>query len=252
MTQADKARAFRAAHVKGDPLVLYNIWDAGSAQTVAKAGAVACATGSWSVAAAHGYPDAETLPLDMLLWIVSRITASVDIPVSVDFEGAYAIAPADVQANVRRVIEAGAIGINFEDRVVKGEGLHSIADQATRIAAARAAGEVTGVPLAINARTDLFLGTDPATHAGSVDEAIERAGAYAEAGASSFFVPGLTQPDFIARVIEAVELPVNLMMTKGFTSITTAAELGAGRVSFGPMAYVRAQADLKARFEGLN
>ena len=157
MTQAEKASLFSNRHVKGEPLVLYNIWDAGSARAVATAGAKAVATGSWSIAAAQGYPDGEAIPLDMVELIVRQIARSVDVPLTVDFEGAYAVEPEQAAANVARIVMAGAVGINFEDGVIGGDGLHDVALQCRRIEAIRARAEALGVALFINARTDLFL-----------------------------------------------------------------------------------------------
>lgn len=248
MSQAEKATRFAALHKQGDPVVLYNIWDAGGAKTLAKAGAEAVATGSWSVAAAHGYADGEAIPLDFVALIVERICATVDVPVTVDFEGGYATDPVELAENVRRIIHAGAIGINFEDRVVQGEGLHPISRQADRIRAVRSMAEEEGVPLFINARTDLFLGTDPDTHEGCVTEAKEREAAYAEAGASGFFIPGLTDDALITDVVGAATLPVNVMMGGDLKSVEQVAALGVSRASFGPIPFVRANGDLKKRF----
>ena len=124
--QNKKAQDFAALHVPGNPLVLYNIWDAGSAAALAKAGAVAVATGSWSVAEAQGYGDGEQLPLSHLVQIVERIAQTVDVPLSVDFEGGYAIGGAELTENVARIVAAGAVGINFEDQIVGGTGLYPI------------------------------------------------------------------------------------------------------------------------------
>lgn len=251
MSQVEKANRFKDLHRKGNPVVLYNIWDAGGAKTLARRGARAIATGSWAMAAAHGFEDGEAIPLDLVLTIVDRITRTVDLPVTVDFEGGYAVAPEDVAENVLRVMRAGAVGINFEDRIVRGAGLHPIPVQAGRIRAIRAAAEAQGVPLFVNARTDLFLGTDPETHPTRVAEALDRAAAYAEAGADGFFVPGLTDTGLISHIAEAVSLPVNVMMTGAFQSVATAAALGAARVSFGPGPYRRAMSDLAERFDAL-
>ena len=138
MNQADKAKAFEALHRKGTPVVLYNIWDAGTAKAVAEGGAKALATGSWSVAAAQGYADGQKLPMDVLIATARSIAASSDLPLSVDFEGAYSEEPDGVAANVAKVIDTGAIGINFEDQVVTGSGLYPIDRQAARIRAIRA------------------------------------------------------------------------------------------------------------------
>jgi len=245
MTQAETARRFAALHVKGDPVVLYNIWDAGSARAVAEAGAQALATGSWSVAGAQGFKDGQAIPLELLETIVARIAAVIDVPLTVDFEGAYAEAPAAVADNVARIVGAGAIGINFEDQVVGGDGLYDIEQQCARIAAVRSRGEELGVPLFINARTDLFLKMrDRAAHPGLMDEAKARGAAYLEAGASGFFVPGLVDEGLIADVCEAIPAPVNVMMLAGAPPVTRLAELGVSRVSYGPGPFVALMGEL--------
>ena len=213
MTQSDKYRAFAALHVPGDPVILFNAWDAGSAKAVAEAGAKAIATGSASVAGAQGFSDAEALPLGLALANAARVVAAVDLPVTIDFEGAYAVEPDGVAASMARLAATGAIGCNFEDQVIGGEGLHEIADQAARIAAARTA---VGADFFINARTDIFLKAKPETHdAAMVDAALERARAYADAGASGFFVPLLSDLALLERVCAASPIPVNFMAFPG-------------------------------------
>jgi len=248
MTQAEKAQLFTDLHRTGDPLVLYNIWDAGSARAAVAAGAQAVATGSWSVAAAQGFQDGEEIPLDLLLTIAERIAVSVEVPVSIDFEGGYAAEPEPLAPNVTRLIATGAVGINFEDRVVAGDGLYAIADQADRIAAIRQAADVAGIPLFINARTDHFLAEpDRSKHAALLPNTLERAAAYAEAGASGFFVPGLTHQDLIADVCEAVSLPVNVMALDGMPDRAGLAALGVARISHGPGPYRLAMKTLEER-----
>ncbi|PDV89300.1 phosphonomutase [Rhizobium sp. H4] len=238
MNQTEKAKAFHALHQKGNPIVLYNIWDAGTAKAVAEAGAKALATGSWSVAAAHGYADGEKLPMSVLVETAKFIADFVDLPLSVDFEGAYSAEPAGAAANVARLVEAGAVGINFEDRVVAGEGLYPVESQAARIRAIRGMADGKDIPFFINARTDLFLAeSDLAKHAGLVDEAIERGRAYAAAGGNGFFVPGLIDPGLIEKICAASSLPVNVMMRAGAPDVKTLARLGVGRISYGPGPY---------------
>lgn len=252
MTQADKAKAFAGMHKKGEPVVLYNIWDAGSAKVLADAGAKAVATGSAPLASAQGYPDGQKIPLEMLLTIARRIVETVDVPVSIDFEGAYAVEPEEVAANVTRLIETGAIGLNFEDQVVGGEGLHDIKLQQERIRAIRAAGEAAGVPIAINARTDLFLKErDAGKQPPFMSEAKERAAAYAEAGATSFFAPGLLEADLISELCADVALPVNIIALPGAPSNQELADLGVARISYGPVAYKKLMAQFGQAFEGL-
>ncbi|PSJ41974.1 isocitrate lyase/PEP mutase family protein [Allosphingosinicella deserti] len=225
----EKARAFAALHRRGDPLILFNIWDAGSARIVAEAGAKAIATGSWSVAEANGYGDGEQVPLDFVLGNTARIAAAIDLPVTIDFEGGYAEDPDEVAANVAALAEAGAVGCNFEDRIVGGEGLHGVERQAARIAAIVAAAPDG---FFVNARTDVFLSVAHVEHASRVEQALERARAYADAGAKGLFVPGLAEEALIERVCAESPLPVNIMVWPGLTpSLSRLAELGAARIS---------------------
>lgn len=237
-TQSERAVTFASLHVKGSPVILYNIWDAGSAQAVQAAGAKAIATGSASVAEAQGYSDGENLPFEVALANLRRIVRVVDVPVSLDMEGGYGREAEVLQANVTQVIEAGAIGINFEDQVVEGAGLYSIEEQVRRIQAIRRAAEQAGVPLFINARTDIFLQAAPATHnEAHLLDAIERAKAFAGAGASGFFAPGLRRADFIERLCAESPLPVNIILLKDVPPPSQLAELGVARISHGPYPY---------------
>src|SRR5689334_7997550 len=187
---ANDHATFAALHVPGDPVILYNIWDAGSALAVLAAGAKALATGSHPVADANGFPDGQKVPLDLALANAKRIVEAVEVPLTVDFESAYSTDPEQGAANVARLKETGAVGCNFEDQVIGGEGLHPLDLQVKRIAAIRKA---VGDQFFINARTDLFLKTQTYDDA-LVDQTIERGKAFADAGASGFFVPRLADP----------------------------------------------------------
>jgi 2-methylisocitrate lyase-like PEP mutase family enzyme len=244
MKQNEKAARFTALHVKGTPLLLYNAWDAGSASSISEAGAKAIATSSWAVAAAQGYRDGEAIPVGLVEQIVRRIVDTTDLPVTVDFEGGYSEDEGGLAENVSRLLDLGVVGINFEDRVVKGTGLYPTARQARRFAAIRAAARKKGIDLFINARTDLFLGQegDPAK---SIGDALARAKAYAEAGASGFFVPGLQEDALIGRVCAGAGLPVNVMVMDGVPSNGRLAELGVARISYGPIPYINAMKALK-------
>jgi len=237
-TQKQKAGIFRDLHVKGKPLILFNIWDAGSAKVIEEAGAKAIATGSWSVAAANGFADGQELPFDLAMENLERIVRSVDLPVSVDFEGGYATDNSNLKENIKRVIETGAVGINFEDRIIGGDGLYSIEEQSSRISTIREAARETGIPIFINARTDVFLKTYPAVHTEEqLDEAIRRAIAYAEAGASGVFAPGLRDPALIDKLCSASALPVNIMVLPDTPAAGELAKLGVARISHGPGPY---------------
>lgn len=243
--RADRATTLARLHVKGRPLILFNVWDAGSAKTVAAAGARAIATGSWSVAAAHGYDDGEALPLDLAIANVERIVASVDLPVTMDIESGYGVRPDEVRTTLERVISAGVVGINFEDGVIGAGTLYSIEAQCARIRALREAADSAVVPVFINARTDVYLNADPADHGEDhFSEALERAAAYAEAGASGFFVPGLRDTRWIERLCDRSPLPVNVMATPDSPSLQRLSEAGVARVSHGPGPYRLAMAAL--------
>jgi 2-methylisocitrate lyase-like PEP mutase family enzyme len=234
-----KFEAFAALHLPGTPLVLFNVWDAGSARVAAQAGARAIATGSASVATAHGVSDAEALPLELALANAERVVAAVELPVSIDFEGGYAVEAETLAANMAALAATGAVGCNFEDQVIGGTGprrMHAIDDQAARIAAIR--WEV-GPNFFINARTDHFLIAPRETHDRALaDAAIERSHAYAEAGASGFFVPGLADLHLLERICKAAPLPVNFMAFPGAPDARSVASTGIARISHGPFPHM--------------
>ena len=243
MNQIERAILLKSLHINGDPLILYNIWDAGSARAVQEAGAKAIATGSWSVAAAYGFEDGEKVPLNMALENLKRIVASVDLPVTLDFESGYGKNAAE---NVAKVIEAGAVGINFEDQNMEENQLYPIQDQSARIRAIRKISDESRVPLFINARTDIFLNADPATHDEKhLEQAIDRAAAYADSGASGFFAPGLKDLKFIGTLCERSSLPVNIMAFAGVPSTKDLAGAGVARISYGPGPYRQVMNALK-------
>lgn len=230
-TTAEKAAALAALHVPGDPLIVVNVWDAMTARIVARTpGVRALATASHSVAYALGVEDGEGMSVDMALAAAGRITAATDLPVSVDFERGYAADAAGVRANVARLIEAGAVGLNIEDSLAGATSeRRPIADAAARVAAARAAADEAGVPLAINARTDTLAGSPE-----NWSEAIDRANAYVDAGATSVFMLGLRTEQLVADAVAAVRAPIAVFAHPGYLPLSRLAELGVGRISFGP------------------
>ncbi|MEN3747987.1 isocitrate lyase/phosphoenolpyruvate mutase family protein [Sphingomonas sp. HF-S3] len=238
---SSKFSRFAALHVPGDPVILFNVWDAGTARIAARAGAKAIATGSASVAAAHGCDDAEALPIALAIANAERVARATDLPVSIDFEGGYSPDPDLAAAHAGRLAATGAIGCNFEDQVIGGTGprrMHAIDDQAARIAAIR--WEV-GPNFFINARTDHFLIAPRETHDRALaDAAIERSHAYAEAGASGFFVPGLADLHLLERICKAAPLPVNFMAFPGAPDARAVASTGVARISHGPFPHMTA------------
>ena len=228
---AAKATALSALHVAGDPLIVVNVWDAMTARIVARTpGVKALATASHSVAFSLGVADGEGMTVEMALGAAERIAASTELPVSVDFERGYATDAAGVRDNVARLIEAGAAGLNIEDSLAGARSdRRPIAEAAERVDAARAAADAAGVPLAINARTDTLAGSPD-----NWDEAIERANAYVDAGATSIFMLGLSTEQKVADAVAAVRAPIALFAHPGYISLPRLAELGVGRISFGP------------------
>ena len=227
---ASRFETFAALHVPGDPVILYNIWDVGSALAVVAAGAKALATGSHPVADANGWPDGQKVPLDFVFANARRIIGAVDVPLTVDFESAYSTDPEEGAVNVAALKETGAVGCNFEDQVIGGEGVHPLELQVRRIAAIR---RTVGFDFFINARTDLFLKIQ--THDDAlVDQVVERGKAFADAGASGFFVPRLAEPAQIERVVRDVPLPLNVIAFPGAPEKRLWAEAGVARISHGP------------------
>jgi 2-methylisocitrate lyase-like PEP mutase family enzyme len=227
---ASQFETFAALHVPGDPVILYNIWDVGSALAVVAGGAKALATGSHPVADANGWPDGQKVPLDFALANAKRIVDAVEVPVTVDFESAYSTDPEQGAANVARLKNTGVVGCNFEDQVIGGEGLHPIDLQVKRIAAMRSA---IGGDFYVNARTDLFLKTQTFDEA-LVDQVVERGKAFADAGANGFFVPRLSEPKQIERVVREVPLPLNVIAFPGAPDKKVWADAGVARISHGP------------------
>lgn len=228
---ADKAAALSALHIAGDPLIVVNVWDAITARIVARApGVRALATASHSVAYSLGVEDGEGMSVDIALAAASRITASTELPVSIDFERGYAADASGVRDNVARLIDAGAAGLNIEDsRAGARSERRPIDEAAARVAAARAAADAAGVALAINARTDTLAGSPD-----NWSEAIDRANAYVDAGATSIFMLGLSTEQRIADAVAAVRAPIAVFAHPGYMPLARLAELGVGRISFGP------------------
>lgn len=224
----DRIAAFKALHVPGDPLLLFNIWDAGSARAVAGAGAKAIATGSYGVAEAQGFKDGETFSIEDALRNLERIVSVTDLPVTLDFESGYGETPAEVAASVARARDAGAAGINMEDRMPGETALLPLAEAAERLAGAATAG------LFVNARCDVYRGVKPEDYGQHlIDAVLERAEAYAKAGADGLFVPFLGDHPTITAICKASPLPVNMLWGAGRGTRDELAACGVARISYG-------------------
>jgi 2-methylisocitrate lyase-like PEP mutase family enzyme len=239
--QTRKAEQFRALHIPGKPLVLFNIWDAGGAKPVAAGGAKAIATSSWSVANANGFSDGEQTPLILAIENLRRIVGATDLPVTIDLESGYGDASEMIGETIGLAIDAGAIGCNLEDSFPANGKLRKTIDQADRLRRARQKADASDIRFFINARTDVFFQGPPAQHDDAmVAEAVERARAYAEAGADGLFAPGLVDITLIARLAEASPLPLNIMVGDATPPLSALAGHGVARVSHGPGPYLTA------------
>ncbi len=248
MDQRAKAEALRDLHVPGDPLLLLNAWDAASAVVIARAGAPAIASSSAAAANALGYADGQQLTREQMLGAVAAITDAVDLPVTADMEAGYGDEPEAAAATARGVVEVGAVGLNMEDLSDGDEDLLPIERFAAKIAAVRAVGDETGIPLVLNARTDVFLGQvgDPGTR---LEHAVERGRAYLAAGADCIFVPGVIDPGVITALVQGIDGPVSVLAVPGSPPLTELKALGVARISTGSGPY-RAALSLAQKMAG--
>lgn len=241
MDRKGKAERFRGLHVPGKPFVLFNAWDAGSAKAVVAGGAKAIGTSSWSVANANGFADGERIPLALAIGNLRRIVGVTDLPVTVDLESGYGDTPEAVAESIRLAIDAGAVGCNLEDSFPANGNLREAAAQRERIRCARQTSDGAKIHFFLNVRTDVFFQQPTEQHdSAMVAEAIERARAYADAGADGLFAPGLADINLIARLAEASPLPLNIMVGDSTPPWRVLAEHGVARVSYGPRPYLTA------------
>ena len=226
MTQASRARRLLDLHQGPQLLVLPNVWDVASAKLVERAGFPVIATGSAGVAFTLGYPDGQRIPLMEMLTMVKRIAARVAIPVTADLESGYG----DIEATAYGLLEAGAVGLNLED-FAHGE-LLSLSSHLENLRTLRRIGDSAGIPIVINARTDIYLeriGPEETRF----ERSVERLRAFADAGADSLFVPGVRDEPTIARLVAALPLPLNILAGPGIPTVSRLQQLGVRRLSVG-------------------
>lgn len=231
--QKEKAEAFRKLHTEGDVLLLANVWDVASARVIEDAGFPAIATSSAGIAFAQGFPDGQKIPPERMLAVIADIARAVQLPVTADVEAGYGNRPEDAALTASRVIEAGAVGMNFED--VTGDADHPLFDlplQVERIRAIRETGERLGVPLVINARTDVYL-LQVGESGGRYDEALRRMRAFRDAGADCVFVPGVVDLAIIARFVGDLRCPINILAGPSSPSVAELRRAGVRRISLG-------------------
>jgi len=225
MSNVEHAAHFRRLHTQG-VLRIANAWDAGSARLIESLGAPAIATTSAGVAWSRGYADGDTLPVEQLLETVEEIARVIRVPLSVDMEGGYSDDPVVAAANVVRVADAGAVGINLEDGAGSPELL------CAKIARIRQDLAARGLDVYINARTDVFLrGLAPPEQ--RVQLVLERAARYRDAGADGLFVPGVTEARAIGDIAANAGLPLNVMLRPELPALAELEALGVRRLSAG-------------------
>lgn len=246
MTHTVKYTRFKSLHQPGAPLALYNIWDAGSAKAVSSTGAQAIATSSAAVAMAQGYEDGEYMPFADLLRTAEQVARSTALPCSVDFEAGYTGSDRKLKEHTAALLRIGVVGVNFEDWDKTGSRLRTVSEQTKRIHSIKQVSEQVGLPLFINARTDLFLReADQNRHKALLPQAIERAYAYRDAGAECFFAPCLVEAALIKELCEKSPIPINIMMMEGAPTKAELAELGVSRISFGFAPYMEAVTNIE-------
>ena len=230
-----KAETLRRLHDKPNILVLPNVWDLASARLVELAGFPALATTSSGIAFSLGYPDGQKISRDTMIEVCGRIARRATVPVSADIEAGYGPDPGDTEETVRRCIEAGIVGGNLEDGTHDSKAPLCPLDLAVaRIRAARRAGEAAGVPFVINARTDHYLAGGKADESGFA-ETVRRGKAYREAGADCIFIPGLQDREIIARLVQAIGAPINILARPNGPSVPELKAAGVARLSVGGM-----------------
>ncbi len=244
-TQRAKAEAFRAMHDRSRILVLPNAWDAMSARVIEEAGARAIATTSAGVAFSVGYPDGEAIPRDEMIAAIARIARVVTLPVSADIESGFAHDAHEVAETVSRVIDAGAVGINLEDQVHDGTPrLYDLDVAVERVRAAREAADASGVPLVINARTDVYL-LGIGEPDSRFEHAVRRANAYRNAGADCLFIPAVSRRADIEQIVPALHGPLNLLAFPGIPAPDELERLGVARLSVGTRLTLGAMSSLQ-------
>lgn len=220
-------------HVEGDILLLPNVWDVASARIIEAAGFPAIATSSAGIAFAQGFPDGQKIPPERMLAVIADIARAVKVPVTADVEAGYGSKPEDAARTARQVIEAGAVGMNFEDATGDPvRPLFDLQEQVERIRAIREQGNTLGVPLVLNARTDVYLLQIGETST-RYEEALRRLSAFRDAGADCLFVPGLVDLATIRRLVADLNYPVNILAVPSSPSVAELKGAGVRRISLG-------------------
>lgn len=227
------AEQFKKLHVSGEPLIMANAWDAGSAVILQEAGIRGIGTTSAGIAFSRAVPDYEgELSFDAALEETHRIANAVKIPVSMDAENGYADTADQVFKHMKKIVATGVVGASIEDHSPDREApLYDIENAIERIIAARESVDASGSPFTLTARAECFL----TSHPDAFRESIKRVNRYREAGADCLFVPGLAGIEMITQFVKEVDGPVSVVMGLSGTpvSVEELAQAGVARISIG-------------------
>src|SRR5665213_98102 len=232
--QLEKGNLLNTLHHKSKLLVLPNIWDPLGAILLESLGYAAVATASASIAFSNGYPDGEKIPFKELLHILRKIINSVTIPVTAEIESGYATNNAELKENIKMLLDIGIAGINFEDTNKDDKTIISIEAQCEKLSLIRNTASEMGVPLFINARTDVYLKANNLSAEEKLAETIRRGKAYKDAGADGFYPIFLKEKESMKTIVQEVGLPVNILLLPGIPDFETLQATGVARVSLGP------------------
>jgi 2-methylisocitrate lyase-like PEP mutase family enzyme len=246
--QKEKAGLFLQQHTAKELLILPNVWDNLSAKLISNTGFKSLATASAGIALANGYPDGEFIPYHRLMEIVSGMTKAVDLPVSVDLERGFSENIPQLKDNIKKLLDTGAVGLNIEDGIDHGKDITPITEQCLKIEAIRETGIQYGVPIVINARTDFYF---QGAAVDTIEKVIARANAYRSAGADCFYPILINNYEAIAKLTEAVDIPVNVVLYGLVRNLKELESLGVSRVSVGPGLLLLAIAKMKKAAEAL-
>ena len=232
--QSEKEKKFHQLHHNNELLILPNIWNPLGAMLLEDLGYKSVATASASIAFANGIDDGEKISFDELILILKKIVKSVKIPVTADIESGYAKSNSVLIENIKRLIDTGIAGINFEDSRHDEPKLFSKDEQSEKIHLIKKTASENGSNLFINARTDVFIKENHLSKEEKITNAIERGNAYKDAGADGFYPILLKEKESIKTIIDEVSLPINILMFPGIPDFSTLKEIGLARISLGP------------------
>jgi 2-methylisocitrate lyase-like PEP mutase family enzyme len=231
---SDKANLFKSLHHNEKILVLPNIWDPLGAILLESLGYAAVATASASIAYSNGYADGENISFNDLLFILKNITRSVKVPVTADVESGYATRISMLEENIKQLIDAGISGINIEDSTHDDGTMIDMETQCKKITCIKNTALKMGVPLFINARTDVFLKANNLSAEEKLTEAIRRGKAYKDSGADGLYPIFLKEQESMKSIVREVGLPLNILLLPGIPDFETLGKIGIARVSLGP------------------